>query len=209
MRIDKDFYDEDYYEKGKESGKNALTGEYSWERLGEYFKTTAQHIQRNFMPQTMLDVGCAKGYLIKAARDLGVDAFGVEWSPYACANSPVKKYISNRDITIFMGKKTYDLVTCFDMMEHIYEDDADLALHKIFSRADNWVVFNIGVEESPGELLDDKSHVNIQPRKYWEEKLTEIGKDYSFVLLPEGHSAKSDVWWFNVPKSLFVLEKNI
>lgn len=207
--ITQEFYDEDYYERGKESGKNDLTGAYVWERLGEYFTLTAKHIFKNFMPDTLLDVGCAKGYLIHALRKLNVDAYGVEWSKYAYDNAITKRFIDNRDIRTYKGRRTYDIVICFDMMEHIPEEDADTVLHKILSRAENWVVFNIGVEESPSDILGDKSHVNVKSRSYWEEKLISIGNEYSFELLPEGHSANSDVWWFNVPQSLFVLEKNI
>ena len=36
----------------------------------------------NLVGKKVLDVGCAKGFLVNSLRKLGVDAFGIDWSTY-------------------------------------------------------------------------------------------------------------------------------
>lgn len=44
------------------------------------FKNIAGRIYEDRKPESVLDVGCAMGYLVEALRDLGVEAYGVDVS---------------------------------------------------------------------------------------------------------------------------------
>ena len=48
-----------------------------------FFGEVADHIIEDLKPQTVLDAGCAMGYLVAALRDRGVEAYGVGISGYA------------------------------------------------------------------------------------------------------------------------------
>ena len=73
-------YDSDYFENGPQTKKSNYR-DYSWDRLGSYFQRTARHIVDLFKPERTLDVGCAKGFLVKALDESGVD-FTAELAKY-------------------------------------------------------------------------------------------------------------------------------
>lgn len=66
---DLSFYDQDYFDRGCQSGKSNYI-DYSWERIGGEVEKTAAHITKHFAPAKTLDVGCAKGFLVKALYGL-------------------------------------------------------------------------------------------------------------------------------------------
>lgn len=83
---EQDMYDADYFERGIATGKS-LYENYRWipELTIPMAMTIIDYlgIKRS---QTVLDFGCAKGFLVKALRMLGRDAYGVDISNYAISN---------------------------------------------------------------------------------------------------------------------------
>ena len=49
----------------------------------DFFATIADRIVAEIKPRRVLDLGCAKGFLVEALRDRGVEAFGIDVSAYA------------------------------------------------------------------------------------------------------------------------------
>ncbi len=115
-------YDEDYYMRGKETGKS-LYENYRWlpdltipmaERIIEYCG-----IQKG---AKILDFGCARGYLVKALRGLGYEAYGYDNSQWAVENCDpdVKSYINWTDIgEPFWTTQKFDWVIAKDVLEHV------------------------------------------------------------------------------------------
>lgn len=60
----------------------------------------------------VLDVGCAKGFLVAALRARGVDAWGIDISPYAIANAPatVRPWLAVSTVQDWRVEAPYDLV---------------------------------------------------------------------------------------------------
>lgn len=86
----KNLYDQSYYEHGIESGIS-LYSNYRWlpeltiplaARIIEYLQIGVE--------DSILDFGCAKGYLIKAFRLLHRNAYGFDISSYAIDNAQRK-----------------------------------------------------------------------------------------------------------------------
>ena len=48
-----------------------------------FFGTIADKLIAQHHPKTVLDAGCAMGYLVEALRDRGVEAYGIDISEYA------------------------------------------------------------------------------------------------------------------------------
>ena len=69
-----------------------------------------------------LDVGCANGVLVQAARERGIDAEGVELSANAVAEA-LKANIPVRAGTLadIHASQTYDCITAFDVLEHVID----------------------------------------------------------------------------------------
>lgn len=130
------------------------------------FEVVAAKLIEDFNPKTVLDAGCAMGYLVAALRDRGVEAYGVDISEYAISKvrEDIKPYC-------FVGSLTeplpdgipdkYDLITNIEVLEHIYAEDGEKAIENLCSLSD-CVIFS-----STPDDFTERTHVNVQQREYW------------------------------------------
>lgn len=73
-------YGERYYENYRSGSGLPYSRIPAWLN---FFGSVADHVVKDIGPRTVLDVGCAKGFLVEALRDRGVDAYGLDVSEYA------------------------------------------------------------------------------------------------------------------------------
>ena len=121
------YFDEDYYERGAETGKS-LYSHYRW--MPELTIPMCHHIAKYLeLKETdkVLDFGCAKGFSVYGLRLLGYKAYGVDVSEYAVKKSPedIRKWLGviepQEDLVCAEGG--YDWILCKDILEHIpYEN---------------------------------------------------------------------------------------
>lgn len=131
-------YDQSYFDGSKATYRhNAGYGKYErWYRkegegsLGEYWKDYANRWVNHLAiaNKKVLEIGCAKGFLVKDLRDAGVDAYGIDVSQYAIDNceSEVAPYLTVVDArTGLTGYKRneFDVLLSFRFMECIPEAD--------------------------------------------------------------------------------------
>jgi SAM-dependent methyltransferase len=114
--MESEFYDAEYYLTGPTSGKSNYV-DYSWKPdltlpMADWLKRVL-HIKDG---DTVLDFGCARGYLVKALRMRGVNAFGYDSSEWAIQNCDegVKGYVSNA-----LPDERFDHIIAKDVFEHI------------------------------------------------------------------------------------------
>lgn len=196
-------YDRDYFENGIATKKSNYF-DYSWARLGSYFQKTAKHIVNKFSPSSVLDVGCAKGFLVKALVELGVDAYGVDPSEYAFNEVPAD--IKGRTVIgaaqqLHDEDNSFDLVTCFDVLEHIPEKDVPQVLSEMLRVSKQWLIIRVATKELPNDV--DANHATIHDKDWWCEKIKEAGG----IVEPTENYVNNSVWWFNVPEFLIVVKK--
>lgn len=113
--------------------------------IREYFDKLARKIVDEFNPKTVLDCGCAMGYLVLALRRLGVEAFGLDISEYAINNveSEVKPFCFNGSITTKLSKELpgrFDLVVCNQVLNCMDYDDVAVALENMSQVSDNILI---------------------------------------------------------------------
>lgn len=122
-------YDKDYYENGVEKRVSGYT-DYHWKP--DYVLPMANSLKAKLKPFRVLDYGCAKGYLVKAFRLLGVRAFGYDISKYAIDNADedVKAHCSNTMASY--GSEDFDLVIAKDTLEHVSKEDMPGVLKELF-----------------------------------------------------------------------------
>jgi len=84
----------------------------------------AAYLVWRFLPVgRVLDIGAARGYLVEALRDLGVDASGVEYSETAArtASPGAAGHVLQGDVLegLPFRDEHFDVVTAFEVLEHL------------------------------------------------------------------------------------------
>lgn len=181
MEITADFYDKKYYEDGIASGKSCYTN-YRW--IPELTIPMAYHFIKELKlddNQTVLDVGCSKGYFVKALRLLGIEAYGTDISKYAIehADSDVREFcrlVTEKMPTPFDRK--FDWIITKDVLEHMPES----ALEDFFKNYSNLAekMYHVIPLGDHGhfripEYHLDKSHIQINNEEWWEQFFNKYG----------------------------------
>ncbi|MBI2906753.1 MAG: class I SAM-dependent methyltransferase [Chloroflexi bacterium] len=205
------FFDEEYFDGA--GTKSAYRG-YTEEGMAGIFPPLAQLLQRSFKPGSALDCGCAKGYLAKALRGLGVDARGQDISSYAVerADPKVRPYLRAGSMTkLLFGKDSFDLVVSTDTLEHLTLSQIGSALAEMKRVGKRYFFFTICLNLEPDCTDDlividpyDRSHITIANRNFWHRRFTSLGLTRRADL--EGALSRADLCR-DMRWNIFVYEK--
>jgi len=157
------WYDEEYY-AGTQGGKiyhrsNGKVQRWSYfnpDGTWEGTKPITSAWKTMFNPKNMLDVGCGRGQMISAAREIGIEAEGFDFSAWAVGEGRYKtckaEWVKLHDATKPWpyADESFDLVVALDFWEHIYESDLDFVMSEMFRVAKKWVFLQIAVSGSGG-----------------------------------------------------------
>jgi SAM-dependent methyltransferase len=136
----------------------------------EFFASIAAEIVARIAPRSALDAGCAMGMLVEALRDRGVEAEGVDISPYAIeqARPDVRPHCRVASVADPFGRR-YDLIVCIEVLEHLPAREAERAIANLCRFTED-VVFT-----STPEDFREATHLNVQPPEYWAEAFARHG----------------------------------
>lgn len=159
-----DLFDEEYFATG--CGRPYIRDD---EWLA-FFADIAQNIVTDIGPNSVLDAGCALGFLVEGLRNLGVSAFGVDISNYALGevHTTIKRYCWQGSIGDPFPQR-YDLITCIEVLEHIPGEQAEEVIGNLCSHTDDILFSSTPFDYS------EKTHFNVQPPEYWSELFTKQG----------------------------------
>jgi SAM-dependent methyltransferase len=134
------------------------------------FASFAKKIQEGIDPSTVLDAGCAMGFLVEMLREQGVEAWGVDISEYAVgqAAKSIKEYCWVGSITNPFPRK-YDLIVSIEVVEHLQPRDAESAIANLCAHTED-VLFS----STPYDYKE-ASHFSVQPVEYWAELFAKEG----------------------------------
>ncbi len=138
----------------------------------EFFGKIADEIIRSLRPRRVLDVGCAKGFLVECLRDRGVEAYGFDVSEYAInqVRPDIRRYCWVASATEPIRGR-YDLVTCIEVLEHLPEPNARKAIKNMASHAPA-LLFS----STPKDFAEP-THINVRPVIEW----LRLFRDVSFA----------------------------
>lgn len=127
-----------------------------------FFGGIADAIVAQIQPRTVLDAGCAIGFLVEALRARDVEAFGFDVSEYAISRVPeeLRPYCTVGSITDELDRD-YDLVVCIEVLEHLPAESAEAAVANL-ARHTNAVLFS-----STPDDFREPSHLNVRPLEHW------------------------------------------
>jgi len=174
-------------------------------------------LPKNF---SLLDVGCARGSLVKSAREIGIEAYGYDFSEWCIKNAipEVSQFIYLQDILNPTYSNTYDLVISLNTIEHFYSEDFEKAINNIIKFSKGWVFLLIdntskdsrGVfkdmrfapskdEDFNSRQLDDFEAKCIKDGHYYFVPQIELDKRISYFKQIDIESELVDKWRKNVP----------
>jgi len=207
--MDPSYYDRDYFESKER--KSPLHSEAPFWNSVLIAKLVERALQFEKLDRSVVDVGCAKGEVVRELRNLGIDALGVEVSEYAIRNS-VTAHILMSDLSSrlpFLPSKRVNCVCSWEVFEHIEESKIDTLLFNVREMLETYGFF-VGsicldidqekvdqyLEGQPSERRDE-SHVTIKSRGWWNRKFEEEGFVVAEDLVKKLHSS-----WFELDNSL-------
>ena len=120
------------------------------------------------LPPSMLDIGSGTGAMVEVARSLHIEAVGVD----RLAKSPNIKHDLKEPLNL---GKTYVLITCLEVAEHIPEKDSGVFLNNVCSHLARGgrLIFSAAPQNQPGD-----GHVHLRPASYWRTRIDERGLGY-------------------------------
>lgn len=179
--IENDFFDIDYFEHGPQTSKS-LYQCYTWRP--ELTIPLAHFLSKKLTlgsSDTVLDFGCAKGYLVHALRLLGYNTRGVDISKYAIANAmkEVEPYVKQIE-PLSDDFDFASIIICKDVLEHIPYDSIDTQLEVLRSRCKTLFAI-IPLGENGRYIIPayelDKSHFIRENVLWWENRFLKAGFD--------------------------------
>lgn len=92
----------------------------------DYCETLADQLIAKYNPKSVLDIGTGCGELVRVLRGRGIDAWGLEVSEYAVANS--HGFVRQGDVRDIPFGKQFDLVHSQGLWEYIPNEDVQQAI---------------------------------------------------------------------------------
>lgn len=118
---------------------------------------------------SVVDVGCGHNEFIQAFRGRrpGVPALGVD---FACPGADVRADAHH----LPFADKRHDVLTSFDMLEHVPPDLVDDTLAEM-ARVSRRFIFSISSRESKARWQGLSLHPTIRPQEWWKERIAAVG----------------------------------
>ena len=136
----------------------------------EFFGRVAERIVADVAPTRVLDAGCAMGFLVETLRDRGVDAWGIDISPFAIEQvyDPIKPYCRVGSVTDQL-RGPWDLIVSIEVTEHMPIREAEATIANMCAQTAD-VLFS----SSPVDHREP-THVNVHQPEYWAEQFARHG----------------------------------
>lgn len=145
----------------------------------EIIKWGSRVLNRNLLNgrgKAALDVGCAYGYATNVLESLGYEAYGIDISRYGVRQAN-KNYtghflVCDAQTSFPFKKKTFDLLTCFDVLEHL--EHPLKTMGNMFDLCKDVMICatpNKAVEKPIRKIMRDydETHINAKFPDEWEK----------------------------------------
>lgn len=120
------------------------------------------------LPATFLDIGCGRGEVLTFAEEKGYDVQGVDVVV-------LRDKVTYGEAHCLPFEQAFDVVTCFDVLEHLIPDDTIPALKEIrrlYKRA-----CIITAANYPSLVNGEDLHINKRSYEEWDQLINQyVGK---------------------------------
>jgi len=166
-------FDQTYFEHGIKAGVS-LYENYRW--MPQRTMPMARQLKAMFPGKSVIDFGCAKGFLVRALRCLSVDAWGIDISRYALSKAP-------SDAKPFLFENIEycppaSIVFAKDTLEHIpYQSLCDV-LRQLSNKAQQAmfiVPFGDQGKYRIAQYHQDVTHIIAESEGWWLKRFEDSG----------------------------------
>jgi SAM-dependent methyltransferase len=181
-----DFYDRAYFDGSGKSNYCSYNGDSS--PFAEHADAVAAMLREHLLDGPVLDIGCAKGYLVAELRGRGIEAHGVDWSPYAIAESDpdVRPFLYRAGAhDLPFADAQFALAVSFDVLEHMDLGYARRALREI-GRISQWQLHQVNTGRlDVWRYAGDASHCTRLPLEHWQALATGLDLHRTLMCEPD------------------------
>lgn len=153
------------------------------------------------IPRSYLDVGCGVGTMVRVARLLGIDAYGVDQLPLPetfFARADLKKRFMLGDA--FRSQQA-EMVSCLEVAEHLPPECDSIICDTI---VDNTLPGGIVIFSSAHPGQEGEDHIGVRPAYYWRKMFHDRGLNYQFDI-----TTRLVISWMNIRSPLMWLAENV
>jgi len=181
LRFERAYYDNLGYSEREKIVKRNFSEVIGWASQLSGFNLLAGKGKR------ALDVGCAYGYACEILHSIGYETYGIDVSKWgartAKANSDGQVLICDAETLFPFKKRTFDLITCFDVLEHL--NYPVLVMQNMLELCKGVMICttpNRYVEKPARRALRDfdKTHINVKSPYEWQTILKKK-LDYAYL----------------------------
>ena len=175
-----DWFDSGYFERGLKS--NWKHG-YTWPLFEGVFRDAAGFLAEMFpAAKSFLDIGCAKGFLVRTLRERGLEAWGFDHSAWALARAEadVRPYLQLAGVGNAQYDRQFDVLVAMSVLESLDENQ----IRDFLPRARRWTrkallaVIATADGHSAGALSKtdrDLSRITLRDRAWWRAQFLAAG----------------------------------
>lgn len=119
-------FSENYFDGGELI--NGRYSSYDFERFKISFDILSNKVIEKTTPKSLLDIGCAKGFLVSFFIKKNIKAFGIDISEYAINKAPsnIKPYLKKVDLNhdeLPFDISSFDNIICMGTIEYVKEQE--------------------------------------------------------------------------------------
>lgn len=136
-------------------------------------------IVERWQPDSVVDIGCGWNEFANALRNLPNQPKHIVGVDFACPGADVIADAQN----LPFKRKQFDVLTAFDMLEHLRPEQVDAVLAEM-ERVSHRFVFSISYVDSVNRWQGQTLHPTVRPQEWWMRRLIKAGAG---ELRVEGH----------------------
>lgn len=159
----------------------------------------------------ILDVGCGAGYFLAVAKERGWNVYGTEYSPAAvslCEKKGITMSQGPLEASTFEGL-SFDVITSFEVLEHIHEAHTDLNLIQkklrdgglFYATTPNFNSLNRFQQKADYNVIGYPEHLSYYTRKTLKKLVRKHGlrvlrcttSGYNFTRRAQGSDDKKEI----------------
>lgn len=140
------------------------------ERLRPAYEVLADGLLATLDFDSVIDVGCANGFLLSGFRRAGRRVRGLDLSVEVRQVLPPDLQGSVEVADFARASGRWDLVCCVEVAEHIPRRRSDELVETLVRLTDRWIYFTAAPPGQPGH-----GHINCRPREEWLTLFTDRG----------------------------------